>query len=209
MTLPENMFEKGDYPVAVLSRGFGSASVRTNEGRCWATPNAGELWVEEEQPEAKPQSHVPIGKNGKPRKRKPRAILMVQAPPIPTPPVAPTINKCVVFKVDSCQRFVKAHFLPPFKDLLKKNLTPQQAKDKEMVFEYIKTVRELAGVSYFPSGVAMEKVNPWEGGLDKAGETTVCSICNGALDGSGDKDHEECIRSHKMAEAGMIGVMSS
>ena len=80
-------------------------------------------------------------------------------------------------------------------------LSAIQKKDKVTIFEYVNSIMSADGVRYFPSGVAVDATNPWDGDLaaDRLlGGITVCSICNGA-----NEAHEDCIRNHMIACAGM------
>ena len=213
----EPMEAATDRVWSVQSLGGGRCVCEMESGKKWncdarenqeANPEADALvvkWTEAAALVPGPLLSAPLDKKGAPRRRKKRAIKMEIPPAIPTPPAAPTINKCVSFKVDSCLRVVKAHYLPGFKELLKKPVSEQNAKDSKTILEYVTNIMQTEGVTYFPSGVTMESTNPWEGDLEmekKLGGITVCSICNGA-----EANHEGCIRNHKIAEAGMLQYM--
>jgi hypothetical protein len=201
--LDPGMFENDDAPHAVVCEGSGAATIGTLKEVTWRTQDR-VTWTKFKPESLDATLPVKLDKNGKPRKRKPRAIKLSLATPIPTPPSAPSINKCVIFKVDSCLREVKACFLPGFKELRKSGLAPGKEKDLATIVDYINSVSALEGVNYFPSGVTLEKVNPWEGDLAAVsklggvGSIGVCSICSGM-----ESNHEDCIKNFGIAAVGM------
>jgi len=155
-----------------------------------------------------PHRLQPVLRGNKRLKRKPRKITISVPEPIPTPPQAPSILRCVKIRVDGLQRVVKVHFYPPFNDLFKKPQSEQKVKDKTLIMDYLKTVMNLDDIQYIPSGVASTTSNPWSDKAPKKGgdigsysqdAISICSICHEC-----ETDHSKCIKAHMMAKHGLM-----
>ena len=218
--------------LAVEAVGIGKAVITTlASGWKFSTDDFGATWVrmskkpEVAEEDMKPQPKVrapppaatlveslpPLKPTSQKKRRKKRKILLTVPEQIPTPPTAPSIMRCVTFKVDALTRIVKAHFYPPFNDLFKAPQSDQKIKDKALILEYVRSVMGTEDVTWIPSGVAQVTSNPWSNdrgvqvGSKKAADNNdaklsigVCSICNGH-----EKDHSNCIRSFSLARHGM------
>ena len=217
-------WKKVFFPEAVLKEGgaesidairVGSATITTAEsGWQFSTEDFGASWTKLKKggkstsdsrgAAGDSDKHGPAGHNGgsfKRRRRKPRRISLSVPDPIPLPPQAPSILRCVKFKVDGVDRTVKAHFLPPFASLFKAPQSEQKVKDKGLVLDYIRSVMRMEDVSYIPSGVASFTLNPWSNEPPKRGAKVpddvgihVCSICGRGRE----TDHTKCLKSFVM-----------
>mmetsp|Transcript_17225 Transcript_17225/g.35477 ORF Transcript_17225/g.35477 Transcript_17225/m.35477 type:complete len:584 (+) Transcript_17225:142-1893(+) len=208
--LPEDVMKEGGVE-AVKATGIGSAEIVTAaSGWKFSTSDFGATWTKLKKEiaadlPAVAETHQPVYKGNKRKKRKPRTISITVPTPIPLPPQAPSILRCIKIRVDGAQRIVKAHFYPPFNDLFKNPQSEQKIKDKTLILDYLKSVMSLDDVQYIPTGVASSTTNPWSEQAPKQGGAvgaysknivSICSICHGC-----ESDHSKCVRNHMLARA--------